>query len=251
MHIIAVVAQDALSQASHISPLQVELPMVAGGRSMLALIRWVWHEMLLLSHVVAALWTACMTQVTRAFEPAVLLGLKPKTVNLYLSSVRDFVSWTEHFRIAVTSLPELDHAMLSFAKATQMSRSKLERLFSAVEAVMPHVKGQLHYTHQVLRAWRRAQPPKHAIPMSWQIALAIAWWLANHNMPRVGALLLLQWAAGMRPSEILNVVRDDLFPTFLNRFSDGTGFIALGSKHGTKSGRPQTSAFYNSEPWGA
>jgi hypothetical protein len=54
----------------------------------------------------------------------------------------------------------------------------------------------------------------------------------------------------MRPCEVLNVVQDDLIPTFSSVSPRDTGLIALGSKHGTKSGRLQSSAFYIATQWG-
>ena len=130
----------------------------------------------------------------------------------------------------------VDAALSEFSR-TRCTRSKFERLLSAVEAVLPICKGKLLHSHAVLRAWRRATPPNHAIPMPFRVMIVLAWTLAMQGWPRVGGLLIIQWSAGLRPGEVLQ-----LYPEHLILPLAGTNrqpMISLGAKEGTKVGRKQ------------
>jgi len=82
--------------------------------------------------------------------------------------------------------------------------------------------------------------------MPWVAALALAWRLRHMGQPRIGALLLLQWSAGLRPGEVLRLRKEDLVPAFMNITAPSTAILQLGVGRGTKVGRPQC-AFL---PWG-
>ena len=74
--------------------------------------------------------------------------------------------------------------------------------------------------------------------MAWEVALGLARSLAKMALPRVGALLLLQWRLGLRPSEALRLRGRDLR---LPRQPGEAAIVALGRRVGTKSGREEAS----------
>ena len=83
------------------------------------------------------------------------------------------------------------------------------------------------------------RPGTHTMPMPWHVALSLAWWIAGAGYPRVAGLLLLQAATGMRPSEVLALVKESLVPPALNRAGANCAVIILGIRRRTKSGRRQ------------
>ena len=76
--------------------------------------------------------------------------------------------------------------------------------------------------------------------MAFAVAMTVSYVLAAMGFARVGALLLVQWGAGLRPSEALELTRETITPSWLNKISLGDVVITLGAKRGTKIGRAQT-----------
>lgn len=129
--------------------------------------------------------------------------------------------------------------LLLMQRGVKLTRGAFERIHSAVTFFMPQTRRQRSYTTAVLAQWRKVCPPRHAAAMPWSVAVALACFLAVHNYPRVGGMLLLQWILGLRPGEILHRFGASLFPT-TGTPADDVCVITLGIKHGTKSGRAQT-----------
>ena len=176
---------------------------------------------------------------TAVWDEALLLGLKPRTVAAYRRSIASFLVWVSSHGVDLSRVDFLDQAILAFARDTSTSRSEFERLVSAIERILPLARGRLVYAHSISRHWRRALPPRHAAPMSWSAALALSWAMAVAGYPRAGALLLLQAACGLRPSEAIALRGRDLLSSLANRSAPGSAVLHLGVKHGTKVGRPQ------------
>ena len=174
-----------------------------------------------------------------SWDPRLLSGLRPKTVALYQKAVATFLADPAVRCRCLDTVPALDEALVAFATVRDLSRPKLERLVAAVEAVLPQAKGKLVWVRALLRAWARLRPPRHSPPLPWRGAVAVAWHLALSGFPRLAGVALLQWAAGLRPSEALNLRQVDLLPPERNVTSPNVALLALGVRLGTKVGRPQ------------
>ena len=169
------------------------------------------------------------------YDPALMAGLKPTTVRLYRQALRKFRDWALANAVVFYFHSELDRAVMLYYKTGTVTRSELERLLSSLERVLPCCKGRLAYATAVCHHWRRATPPKHAAPLSWRGCLALAWVFATSGYPRVAAVLLLQAACGLRPSEAVGLTAQDL-----TLQASGAVVVMLGVKHGTKVRRPQS-----------
>ena len=98
------------------------------------------------------------------------------------------------------------------------------------------MKHKLPYTRARLARARIGHPVKHTqvLPLPWAVAVALD--LVYRGWPRVGAQLLLQWAFGLRPSEVLMCVVEDL----IQPSSFSVPMVLLGRRtRGTKAGRAQ------------
>eukprot|EP00969_Alexandrium_andersonii_P250088 11052155-Alexandrium_andersonii.AAC.1 len=60
-------------------------------------------------------------------------------------------------------------------------------------------------------------------------------------------MLLVQWAGGLRPGEIVQVTRGHIIPSRLNTVNPDEGLLLLGPRRGTKVGRPQCVRILRSE----
>jgi hypothetical protein len=132
---------------------------------------------------------------------------------------------------------ELDRLLVQYSAEVRLSKSRLERLASATDLVFPQFRGQLVEIHQILRQWRKACPAKHTVPLPLRLAYGVAWLLAGKGFPRVGAALLMQYCFGLRPGELLQLVREDLIPAAMA--GSNRAMLTLGAKRGTKVGRRQ------------
>ena len=108
------------------------------------------------------------------YEADVGLGLRPKTVTLYRIQAQKFLEWVDTHRVEITYNQELDAALILYARQGQISRGNYERLVSAITLIHPPARHGLPFTRQKLVSWRRAQPPRHALPIPWTAAVAVA-----------------------------------------------------------------------------
>ena len=185
------------------------------------------------------------------FDPLLLVGLRPRTVQAYQREVRALLLFARARSLPLESFADLERALVALSGEGRASRAQFEKLLAALECAVPACKGRLPWARARLRAWQRISPPKHTVPMPWRVALAVAYAMAAMGHSRVGALVLLQWACGLRPGEVLGLTRGDLLPPALNHSAPGEGLIVLGARHGTKARRAQSARLLPSESEGS
>ena len=174
------------------------------------------------------------------------LGLRPESAKAYQSAVADFLCWSTARNLDLEYPSEIDRAVVVYSQEGKLTRGKMETLTSALKRGMPSLKGQLHWAEAHMRNLLRFAPPVHKVPMLRFVCIAVAHRMAMSGWARAGGLLVLQCCTGLRPGELLNLVREDIVPgrPGVNR---GNGVIALGRKHGTKAGRAQFVVVHSSE----
>ena len=166
-----------------------------------------------------------------------LEALKPQTQKTYLSALRDFEAFACASRLQLNTRREVDAAAFQYILCHTKSRG--ENLVAALYKCYPPLRGHLVWTAARLKVLAVSAPPVHHLPMDWLVALAIAYFAVRRGVPRHGALLLLQWLFGLRPSEALNLRGDDLVVADCSLRSARLSFIRVGALRGTKAGRPQ------------
>jgi len=188
-------------------------------------------------------------RVERANEPAgdvlpdltLLKGLRPATQKIYNRWVNAFMEHAKDRRWELRHPHEFDRALRGFASAQKLSPGQFQATLAAVEKVWPQLKWKLTSSHAALGVMEKVHAVDHTWPMPWPICLIIAQWLAMAGWPRVGALLLLQWSAGLRPSEAVALEGHHLSPPGVGPggVRRTKAVITLQPKAGTKSRRPQ------------
>jgi len=141
----------------------------------------------------------------------------------------------------IYSVGDLDNAVAFYMEVMHLSPAYAERILAALEKVMPRVKYKLSMAHARLQVIRRRRPPAHTVPMSFPVALAVAWALAVQGHGRVGGVLLIQAMFGLRPGEALGLEAADLVAGVTSTRVDASRLpiVLLGPRRGTKAGRPQ------------
>ena len=133
-----------------------------------------------------------LTLILRALGPkgpfnydVELLGsLKPATRVAYRKAISKFAAWLQREGKDPLFAGELDQDLRAYAGAEHLTRGQFEQLVSAVEKVLPQVKGLLPWSKSLLSDWRIRLPPKNTIPMPWKACLYVACALAMQGLPR-------------------------------------------------------------------
>jgi len=169
-------------------------------------------------------------------EP-LLSALKPATRKTYLHVLREFESFAQAARLPLQTRRDVDLAAFRFILGHTKSRG--ENLIAALIKCYPPLKGHLVWAPARLRVLAVSAPPIHHLPMDWLIVVALAFMAAKRGRPRHGALLLLQWRFGLRPSEALGLRGKDLHDAAVVGLPGRLSWIQVGALRGTKAGRPQ------------
>ncbi len=178
-------------------------------------------------------------------SPTSVAALRPKTVDQYRRVLGVFLSWLHGLGLQPETAAEWDDLLVEFRYqsdgAPAMSKGNYEHLVSAVERVVPNLRGLLLLAHSEISAWRITYTVHHSVPLIPPWAHFLAYGCLKLGIPAVGALILLQSLTGLRPSEGLGLRREDVvLPSDLPPSTEIAGFLLLGVKVGTKSRRPQS-----------
>jgi integrase len=215
-------------------------------RAVTLVIRWGWRMLLQLwwrtPRPQEAAWTLCPPNSGELL----LSGATAATRRSYLAAVAAFNGWLVSERRQVASDRELDVALFEYIQT--LSRSRAENTVAAIERCFPPLRRNLPWSRGLLSNMQVMAPVRHHLPMAWLVATGIAYGLAVLGQPRVGALLLLQWLLGLRPSEALGLKREDITPASLNSGSPGVGVVNLGARTGTKAKRSQAVIVRQDQP---
>ena len=134
---------------------------------------------------------------------------------------------------------ELDDLLVEYKnQAANITKSKFANTVVASELAIPFIKGRLPWARSVLSAWESVGHIRHHKPLPKLLASLYALLLSWIGYGRIGAGLWLQTEKGLRPSELLGLMKEHvLLPSAL--MSKRCIVLNLGMKTGTKLKRPQ------------
>jgi len=163
--------------------------------------------------------------------------IKPNSVLQYRRSASQLLSYFDTEGYSPNTQDEWDDLLVEWS-FSGVSLSTYRTGLAAVEFCYPKLKGHLAWAHARLATLDRVHPPKHAAPAGAEICLLLAGQLSSMRRARMGVLLMLQNALGLRPSEALGLEPGDLrlSPEEDKRH---VAIARLGVRRGTKSGREQ------------
>ena len=157
-----------------------------------------------------------------------------RTPEVYDRLLRRFNGWCIANERVLISAADVDEAGANCCAL--LNKAQAAQFLAALLRAFPPLRGQLHWTHAEVRAKSLQAPPQHHPPMSWEIALALAFGLRRCGYFRDSALLVFQWRFGLRPTEAMYAVAADIT---LPRRPGEVGIVRLGVKFGTKVRRTQ------------
>ena len=154
-----------------------------------------------------------------------------------------FAAWLIEHRFDPTQASEWDDLLVEFKNDKLPTKAHFEQLVSSVEFLFPRFRGNMRWARAVITGWSVMHVPRHTVPLCTGPAHLVAVHMAALGHPKLGAGLLLQQQLGLRPSEVLNLERQDIaLPQQAHALAGvaPTAIIGLGVRSGTKAKRAQS-----------
>jgi len=154
-------------------------------------------------------------------------GLTDKTVADYKRDVRKFIDWCRATNVAFSTIITADHLddlitdylHYRYELMDGGGRQGGENLVNGIHMLLPRLKGKLLTARRVLLNWKRVVPPDSYLPLTWELAVAIAVQMSHRGYYRYAVGLLLSFHCLLRVSEMsaINTTHivdhaDDRFP---------------------------------------
>ena len=183
-----------------------------------------------------------------AIDPQHSGKVKGVTLDVYKKAAKNLSTWLIDNQLSPSTSAEWDDLIVEWKHHTQPTKTEFCNALAAVEFFFVCYRGQLSWSHQVKAGWEIQHTPTHTIPMLSGVGKLYAIHCSSMGAPRLGVGLIMQQAKGLRPSEMLGVVVDDVsFPSDLADVTGNVAVIALGVKSNTKAKRPQSVCLRGSE----
>ena len=97
------------------------------------------------------------------------LRYKHRTMEGYRRYLTPFVTWLLVLNVVPEEAYEWDDMLVELRHgsddAPPYTKAGYEKCISALEFVLPHLKGRLLLAHAELNAWRVSTKPRHAVPL--------------------------------------------------------------------------------------
>ena len=163
--------------------------------------------------------------------------IKPATLKLYRDSLQAFVSWLETNNHNPTCAPEIDAFIVQFKNEKLITKAKLIFTLAAVEFFFPSLKRELQWARRVADGCQACHATQHTVPATSLVTALFGCTMAAINRPSLGLGHILQQCLGLRPNELLALLKAHVLPP---DFANGKYIFRLGAHTGTKSKREQT-----------
>ena len=148
---------------------------------------------------------------------------------IYQESLRLFYVWCKAEGIVLDAASDVDAAASRYLGT--LSRARGNHLLAALLNAHPPLRYRMPWAFAVLKCQAALRSPEHHAPMTWRLALGIASVLSRMGRRKDGALLLLQWRLGLRPSEAQQLLAAHLWVPAERR---QCGTARVGVRHGAK-----------------
>ena len=109
------------------------------------------------------------------------------------------------------SSEDIDFLAMEFRTEMDLTKSQHITLVAALEFFLPYLKGKLVLCREALKGRSNAEPTKHTVPLTTEMALLFGAYMASKGKVRVGVAMILQQSTGLRPSELLSLQQDHVY----------------------------------------
>ena len=155
---------------------------------------------------------ASVCSCIRGLHPDLRQCVKPETLKVYQKHLTPFLNFLQNrWELAVLEANDIDLLMLEYSTEFDISRSQHVQLLASVEFFLLHVKGRLVLNKEAIKGRLAGEPIQHTVPLTGECARLFAAHRCSRGATRLGAALLVQLGAGLRPSELLGLQQHHVF----------------------------------------
>ncbi len=168
--------------------------------------------------------------------------IKETSLRRYRKSVQAFTLWLAECEIWPSGPDQWDDALVEWKNARPVAKAEFEACVAGVEFLFPRFRGKLSWAHAVISGWSVVHTPHHTVPLEYRPCRYLAATLCSEGHSKLAFGMLLQRELGLRPSEMLQILPEDISLPEENgssRAAEPRATIALGMRSGTKAKRPQ------------
>jgi integrase len=176
------------------------------------------------------------------------LALAPASLTSYNRSLRNFLI---HSRLSPQQLltepaMRLDRLLAVYIQHSFDTASPFTYAAHALHAVVyhrPDVKSQLYISRQCLKGWERVKTTASHPPLTWELTVAIACWLARAGFHAPAVAMLVAFDCYLRVGELTRIrLRDVVMPSDARMGDAHTGMAVCLAR--TKTGLNQSVALH-------
>ena len=167
------------------------------------------------------------------------------TLHQYRKAARGLCAYAHSVGKFPESADQWDDLLVEHKNASNLKRAQFAYVLAAVKFFHPRFRNALGWSEAVAAGWDRSHTTKHAVPLLSGHACLLATHLAAKGYSKLAGGCILQQRRGLRPSEMLGLMREDV--SFSEHTGGGPGRVdlALGARSQTKSGRSQNISIYS------
>jgi hypothetical protein len=142
-------------------------------------------------------------------QPLKHFQLTAITLQRYQSALEAFLSWCDTKRLRASSDADVDDALCSYFHSLFHTGEGLHHATYALYGLYndkPRLRGVMKEAEAALKGWRKVEPVHRRPPMNWEVAVAIAMWMASHHYVSAAIATLVAFNGYLRVSEFTSLL---------------------------------------------
>ena len=155
---------------------------------------------------------ASLCNCVKRLHPDLKQRVGSDTLKKYEKSLDSFTMYLHRLPDWSTfSCEDIDLLVMEFRTEMDLTKSQHITLVAALEFFLPNLKGNLVVCREALKGRANAEPTKHTVPLTTELALLFGAYMASKGKLKLGAAMILQQCTGLRPSELLALQQDHIY----------------------------------------
>ena len=174
-------------------------------------------------------------------------GLQRRTLRAYRQGLDRFMLFAKVEKLPLRTQKQLNVAVGEYLNALFQEGDSLAQgghLLSGLKRFCPGMRFKLPTTTQFYKNWQRIHHPERAVPISWELLLAMAGVCLTQGFPGVSLMLLVGFMCFLRTSEMLSLQALHLMP-----HRDGQRITVIIPFAKTSNGNPQVITYSDPRVW--
>lgn len=137
--------------------------------------------------------------------PLKYFQLSGPTRQRYHFAFSSFLNWCDSRRLRIHSDAQLDDVLTAYITSLFHAGESLSRATYALYGLYnekPRLRGGLKESEAALKGWKKVEPVHRRPPMNFEVAVAIAMWMATHSHVGAAIATLVGFNGYLRVSEL-------------------------------------------------